>query len=233
MMRIEGAVFHSSLAELYTVTGDRHHLEAAELFNRLWFVAPLAKGEDRLPGLHGNTHVAQAVGLAHCANLTGDTNEIKASENFWSIVSREHSFVIGGDTFGEWFDKPGVETGPCIDGQYELPPTTAESCNAHNMLNLKGVGGRYNSFQNSPERLPFVERSLVKSTEAIIEPEIMAYSFQTETTIADLSTTGERQAQQKVCEVTGLKPGKHAIDIVNRGPGPVAVEALVLPNIER
>jgi len=53
------------------------------------------------------------------------------------------------------------------------------------VLNLKGVGGRYNSFQNSPELLPFVDRSLVKSTEAIIEPEIMAYPFQTETTIAD------------------------------------------------
>jgi alpha-L-fucosidase len=53
------------------------------------------------------------------------------------------------------------------------------------VLNLKGVGGRYNSFQNSPEVLPFVDRSLVKSTEAVIEPEIMAYSFQTETTIAD------------------------------------------------
>jgi alpha-L-fucosidase len=53
------------------------------------------------------------------------------------------------------------------------------------VLNLKAVGGRYNSFQNSPELLPLVDRSLVKSTEAIIEPEIMAYSFQTETTIAD------------------------------------------------
>jgi alpha-L-fucosidase len=53
------------------------------------------------------------------------------------------------------------------------------------VLNLKGVGGRYNSFQNSPELLPLVDRSLVKSTEAVIEPDIMAYSFQTETSIAD------------------------------------------------
>jgi hypothetical protein len=50
---------------------------------------------------------------------------------------------------------------------------------------------------------------------------------------AGLSTTGERQAQQKVCEVTGLAPGQHAISVVNRGLGPVAVDALVLPNIER
>jgi alpha-L-fucosidase len=53
------------------------------------------------------------------------------------------------------------------------------------VVNLKGVGGRYNSFQNHPELLSHVDRSLVKSTEAIIEPEIMPYPFQTETSIAD------------------------------------------------
>jgi len=53
------------------------------------------------------------------------------------------------------------------------------------IVNLKGVGGRYNSFQDHPELLPYVDRSLVKSTEAIIEPEIMAYPFQTETSISD------------------------------------------------
>ncbi len=53
------------------------------------------------------------------------------------------------------------------------------------VINLKGVGGRWNSFQNSPELLPFVDRSLVKSSEMHIEPEIMAYSFQTETSIAE------------------------------------------------
>ena len=52
------------------------------------------------------------------------------------------------------------------------------------VINLKGVGGRYDSFQNKSEMLPYVDRSLVKSTEAFIEPEIMAYPFQTETSIA-------------------------------------------------
>lgn len=53
------------------------------------------------------------------------------------------------------------------------------------VVNLKGVGGPYNSFQNNPKLLPLVDRSLVKSTEFIIEPEIRAYPFQTETSIAD------------------------------------------------
>jgi alpha-L-fucosidase len=52
------------------------------------------------------------------------------------------------------------------------------------VINLKGVGGRYNSFLDHPELLPCVDRSLVKSSEAVIEPEIMAYPFQTETTLA-------------------------------------------------
>jgi alpha-L-fucosidase len=53
------------------------------------------------------------------------------------------------------------------------------------VINLKGVGGRYNSFQNNPDLLPYVDRSFVKSTEAFIEPEIMAYPFQTETSLAE------------------------------------------------
>lgn len=124
------------LAELYEVTGAKKHLDAAQLFNRPWFVGPLAKGEDRLAGLHANTHIAQMVGVAHCANLAGDVDELKASENFWKLVTGQHSFVIGGNSVKEWFDKPGVETGPGIDDHQELPPTSAESCNTHNMLKL-------------------------------------------------------------------------------------------------
>lgn len=53
------------------------------------------------------------------------------------------------------------------------------------VINLKCVGGRYNSFKNNPELIPVVERSLVRSTEAIIESHISAYPFQTETTSGD------------------------------------------------
>ena len=49
---------------------------------------------------------------------------------------------------------------------------------------------------------------------------------QTRATV-NLSTTGARQPQQLVSEVTGLPSGTHAISIVNRGPGPVAVDAIV------
>jgi hypothetical protein len=44
--------------------------------------------------------------------------------------------------------------------------------------------------------------------------------------MADLSTMDARIAQQVVCEVTDLTPDRHVIDIVNLGPGPVAVDGL-------
>jgi hypothetical protein len=48
-----------------------------------------------------------------------------------------------------------------------------------------------------------------------------------------LSTRGIREAQQVVCEVTGLTPGKHAISIINRGQGLVAVDAIVVGQARR
>jgi len=162
------------LAELYTATGDQKHLDAARLFNRPWFVGPLAKGEDHLAGLHGNTHVAQALGIAHCANLDGDADELKASENFWKIVTGPHSFVIGGNSFKEWFDKPRVETGPCIDDHKELPPTTAESCNTHNMIKLTA-----RLFERRPDAgyADYFERALYNHLLATVAPDSGAVTY--------------------------------------------------------
>lgn len=156
------------LAQLHEATGDKKHLEAARLFNREWFMGPLAKGEDHLAGIHGNTHIAQALGIAHCANVTGDAEEMQASENFWRIVTRDHSFVIGGNTFSEWFDKPGVEAGPSIFQQKSLPPKTAESCNTHNMLKLTA-----RLFEREPraEYADFSERALYNHLLATVAPD--------------------------------------------------------------
>ena len=48
------------------------------------------------------------------------------------------------------------------------------------VMNMKGVGGQYDSFQNNAALLPYVERALVRSTEASTEAQISAYPFQTE-----------------------------------------------------
>jgi DUF1680 family protein len=162
------------LAELYEIAGDRKHLDAAKLFNRPWFIGPLAKGEDRLTGLHGNTHVAQMLGIACCANLTGSAEELKASENFWQMLTRDHAFVIGGNSFKEWLDKPGMETGACIDDHKELPPTTAETCNTHNMLKLTA---RLFERQPAAGYADYFERALYNHILASVAPDSGAVTY--------------------------------------------------------
>jgi alpha-L-fucosidase len=48
------------------------------------------------------------------------------------------------------------------------------------VMNMKGVGGQYDSFQDNEALVPYVQRALVRSTEASTEPQISAYPFQTE-----------------------------------------------------
>ena len=48
------------------------------------------------------------------------------------------------------------------------------------VMNIKGVGGQFDSFQTNETVLPYVQRALVRSTEASTEPQISADPFQTE-----------------------------------------------------
>jgi DUF1680 family protein len=163
-----------ALTELYKITNDPRFLETARMFNRAWFVGPLAEGEDRLRGLHANTHISQALGLASYANVTGNSEAQRASENFWRLVVHEHSFANGGNSFKEWFDKPGVVVGPSIDDQKPLPPTTAESCNTHNMLKLTA-----RLFERNPraDYADYYERALYNHVLASVAPDSGAVTY--------------------------------------------------------
>ena len=99
------------------------------------------------------------------------------------------------------------------------------------VLNLKGVGGRYNSFQDHPELLPIVDRSLVKSSEAVIEPQIMPYSFQTETSISDWHyRVGQRYMDAK--KIVGLimqnvcRNGTILLNLTQHGRGDLDPEVI-------
>jgi len=97
------------------------------------------------------------------------------------------------------------------------------------VINLKGVGGRFNSFQNNPELLPYVNRSLVRSNEFDIEPEITAYPFQTETSISDWHyRTGQKYLDAK--KVIGLlmqnisRNGTMLLNLTQHGRGDLDAE---------
>ena len=164
------------------VRGDadsERHLKLASIFLRDWFIDPLVAGEDRLSGLHGNSHAAIASGLARYAAVTGDQRAGQAARQFWEHVTGYHSFVNGGNSFDEKLRDRGVEVSGT--GNSSLAAGTAEYCNTHNMLKLTR-----NLFELSPraEYADYDERALYNHILATIEPR-----------------TGQ------VCYLTSLRPG--------------------------
>jgi alpha-L-fucosidase len=117
-----------------------------------------------------------------------------ANQFMWRVddaITKYHPDMIYFDeAAGDTLMDLGVRMGlgflaPSLVANYYNKSITWNQGKMDVVINLKCIGGPYNSFKKNPEIIPVVERALVKSSEAIIEPEIMAYPFQTETSIAD------------------------------------------------
>lgn len=163
-----------------------------------------------------------------------------ASQFMWRVddaISKYHPDLI---YFDEHAGDSQVDMGVHMGLGFLAPQLVANYYNKYaqwnhgkmeGVVNLKGVGGRYNSFQDHPDWLTDVDRALVKSTEAIIEPEIMAYPFQTETTIADWHyKTGQkyldaqnlvRSLMQNVC-----RNGTMLLNLTQHGRGDLDPEVI-------
>ena len=78
----------------------------------------------------------------------------------------------------------GKLTPQIIANFYNIADKRTEG-NREVVATFKGVGGRYNSFQHTPDMIGIVDRSLVKSTELYTEDSIMAFPFQTEVSLQE------------------------------------------------
>lgn len=102
--------------------------------------------------------------------------------------------------------------------------------NTRVVATMKGVGGRYDSFQRSPELLPLVDRSLVKSTELYTEDDIMAFPFQTEVSLQEWHFQAGGQYRSAAEIVTRLmqnvsRNGCLLLNVTQRGRGDIEDEA--------
>ncbi|GAA2472715.1 beta-L-arabinofuranosidase domain-containing protein [Streptomyces longisporus] len=117
------------LADLHALTGDGKWLDVAERFTHARVFDPLARGEDRLAGLHANTQIPKMVGALRLWEEGRPDRYRTIAANFWQIVTGHHSYVIGGNSNGEAFHEPDVVAG-------QLSDNTCENCNSYNMLKL-------------------------------------------------------------------------------------------------
>ena len=84
--------------------------------------------------------------------------------NYWDIVLRNHTFVTGGNSFGEWYRTGGDETG--TDGSL-LNWDNAETCNVYNMLKLSG---ELFQIDQQAKYAAYAENALVNHILPSIEP---------------------------------------------------------------
>jgi hypothetical protein len=129
MLDCEHGGLNESFAELYDRTGNRRWLALSETIYHRKILEPLSRGEDCLPHIHANTQIPKLIGLARLHELTGESQHLRAASFFWETVTRDYSYVIGGNADVEYFQAPRSIS-------RHITEQTCESCNSYNMLKL-------------------------------------------------------------------------------------------------
>ncbi len=149
------------LANLYAVTGNTNYLALSAAFNHARVLDPLARGEDKLNGIHANTQIPKIIGVTREYELTGDPQFLTIANTFWDSVALRRSYVIGGDSDHEHFF-------PTNDFAKHLSTDTTETCNTYNILKLSRE-----LFALHPDaaKMDFYERGLFNHILASQDPE--------------------------------------------------------------
>lgn len=160
MLVCEQGGMNESLAELYSITGDTHHLALASKFYHQAVLEPLARGEDRLDGKHSNMQIPKVIGVARLHELTGEPRNADIAKFFWERVALHRSFAIGGHGDREHFF-------PTNEFAKHLSAEAAETCCTYNMLKLTR-----HLFEWSPAaaEMDFYERALYNDILASQDP---------------------------------------------------------------
>ena len=120
-----------TMVKLYGLTRRPEHLKAALLFSNEKLFFPMEQGVDTLEDMHANQHIPQIMGAMDLYTATGDVSGWKIGKNFWEIVTRRHTYCVGGVGETEMFHAPFSTTRFLTD-------KAAESCASYNLLRLTG-----------------------------------------------------------------------------------------------
>ncbi|OWA36615.1 hypothetical protein B9G55_00585 [Saccharibacillus sp. O16] len=131
VLSVEYGGMNDALYDLYKLSGQQAHLDAAHCFDEITLFGPIREGQDILRGKHANTTIPKFIGALNRYRILGESERfyLEAAERFWSMVVEHHSYVTGGNSEWEHFGEPDL-----LDR--ERSNFTAETCNTYNMLKL-------------------------------------------------------------------------------------------------
>ncbi|MBV9549289.1 MAG: glycoside hydrolase family 127 protein [Alphaproteobacteria bacterium] len=154
MLNTEHGGMNEVFADLFALTGKADYRQMALRFSHKAVLAPLARGQDHLDGLHANTQIPKIVGFRRVHDVTGEAGYGPAAAFFWRTVVRSRSYATGGHGDGEHF------FAVADTDKHVFSAKGAETCGVHNMLKLTRL-----LFMQDPQAAyaDFYERALFNS----------------------------------------------------------------------
>ena len=157
VLSVEYGGMNDSLYQLYTLTGDKRYLSAAEVFDEPELYEELLSFKNRMRGVHANATIPKILGYlegAKAFDKAGIKEEVQpritTAEKFWDAVIRNQTYATGGIGDMEHFFADGL-----LDGS--RTQCNAESCCCYNMMKLSQL---LFELTGKPKYLDYIERTL-------------------------------------------------------------------------
>lgn len=143
VLQTEYGGMNEALYILYALTGDKVFWKAAHSFDETELFEQLLEQGDMLDGKHANTMIPKFIGAVrrytvmkdmgwdeYSGQECGDAERyLQAAIKFWDIVVTSHTYITGGNSYSEHFNRPDTLAS-------HLGNRNCETCNAYNMLRL-------------------------------------------------------------------------------------------------
>jgi len=129
MMRVEYGGMAQMEYNLYSIDHEKANLDFAHRWDEQAILAPLARKEDKLSGIHANTNLPKIMGAARRYELLDDHKYRELVEYFWDRVVNHHSYATGGNNKAEFWGDPDALA-------HSLVTNNQETCTTYNMLKI-------------------------------------------------------------------------------------------------
>lgn len=197
-----------SVAELYGRTGQRRWLDLARRLRHDKTFRPAAEGRDELDQTHSNTEIPKYVGAARLYEVGGGEDNAGAARFFWRAVTRQRSYVVGGNGDREWFQSRDALSRYITD-------QTCEHCSTYNMLKLTR-----HLFQWEPDApwFDYYERAHLNHTLAAQDPATGMFAYMMPMMAGAKRTWSQPDGQFWCCMGSGMEAhAKHGDSIYWQG----------------
>lgn len=188
------------LADVYAITGNPKYLALARKFIHQRVYRPMLEGRDMLYPHHANAQVPKFIGYERLNEVAGDTLAGRSAANFFDIVLRNHTLVIGGNSEYERF-------GPAGQLSRRIGASSAETCNTYNMLKLASQLYRRTG---EVRYMDYYERALYNHILAAIDPQTGMFCYYVSTKPGFFKTFSTPHNSNWCCVGTGMEnPGQY------------------------